>query len=65
MKDVLKYYKDFPKEGIIFVDIIPYLQHKEVFNKLVEEIGKASTSANIVAPERHQRNRLPTCCAAC
>ena len=51
MKDVLKYYKDFPKEGIIFVDIIPYLQHKEVFNKLVEEIGKASTSANIVAPE--------------
>ena len=51
MKEVLKYYKDFPKEGIIFVDIIPYLQHKEVFNKLVEEIGKASTSANIVAPE--------------
>lgn len=51
MKKVLKYYKDFPKEGIIFVDIIPYLQHKEVFNKLVEEIGKASTSANIVAPE--------------
>lgn len=51
MKDVLKYYKDFPKEGIIFVDIIPYLQHKEVFNKLVEEIGKAATAPNIIAPE--------------
>ena len=51
MKEVLKYYKDFPKEGIIFVDIIPYLQHKEVFNKLIAEIGKASTSPNIVAPE--------------
>lgn len=51
MKDVLKYYKDFPKEGIVFVDIIPYLQNKEVFNELVEEIGKAVTSPNIIAPE--------------
>lgn len=51
MKDVLKYYKDFPKEGIIFVDIIPYLQHKAVFNELIAQIGKACTSPNIIAPE--------------
>ena len=51
MKDVLKYYKDFPKEGIIFVDIIPYLQNKEVFNELVEKIGEACTTPNIIAPE--------------
>lgn len=51
MKDVLKYYKDFPKEGIIFVDIIPYLQDKAVFNELIAEVGRLSTAPNIVAPE--------------
>lgn len=51
MKDVLKYYKDFPKEGIIFVDIIPYLQNKAVFNELVAKIGEAVSTPNIIAPE--------------
>lgn len=51
MDKVLKYYKDFPKEGIVFVDIIPYLQRKDVFTKLMAKIGEACTTANIVAPE--------------
>lgn len=51
MKSVLKYYKDFPKEGIIFVDIMPFLQNKEVFNRLMAEVGEACTTPNIVAPE--------------
>ena len=51
MDKVLKFYKDFPKEGIVFVDIIPYLQNKEIFATLMERIGAACTTPNIVAPE--------------
>ena len=40
MKEVLKYYKDFPKEGIIFVDIIPFLQNKAVFKELTKAIAE-------------------------
>ena len=51
MKNTLKFYKDFPKEGIVFVDIIPFLQDKKIFNQLIDELGKAVTAPNIVAPE--------------
>ncbi len=51
MKEVLKYYKDFPKEGIIFVDIIPFLQNKEVFKQLISTVAEACTTPNIIAPE--------------
>jgi adenine phosphoribosyltransferase len=51
MKEVLKYYKDFPKEGIVFVDIIPFLQNKRVYKELIARVGQACTTANIVAPE--------------
>ena len=51
MKEVLKYYKDFPKEGIIFVDIIPFMQNKAVFKELMARVGEACTTPNIVAPE--------------
>lgn len=51
MKEVLKYYKDFPKEGIIFVDIIPFLQNKAVFKQLTVAVAEACTAPNIIAPE--------------
>lgn len=51
MKEVLKYYKDFPKEGIVFVDIIPFLQNKSVFKELTHRVAEACTTPNIVAPE--------------
>ncbi len=51
MKEVLKYYKDFPKEGIIFVDIIPFMQNKAVFKELIARVGEACTTPNIIAPE--------------
>ena len=51
MKEVLKYYKDFPKEGIVFVDIIPFLQNKAIFRELTHRVGEACTSATIIAPE--------------
>lgn len=51
MKEVLKFYKDFPKEGINFIDIMPFIQNKEVFRRLMHEVGEACTAANIVSPE--------------
>ena len=51
MKNALKFYKDFPKEGIVFVDIIPWLQDKEIFAQIIDEIGARLTAPNIAAPE--------------
>lgn len=51
IKEVLKFYKDFPKEGINFIDIIPYLQDKEVYRHLIDRIAECATAPNIVAPE--------------
>ena len=51
MKEALKFYKDFPKEGIVFVDIIPLLQDKKIVAQLIDEIGSRLTAPNIAAPE--------------
>ena len=50
-KEVLKFYPNFPIHGVNFVDIIPFLQDKGVFKELIDDIGKACASPNIVAPE--------------
>ena len=50
-KQVLKFYSNYPIPGVNFVDIIPFLQDKDVFKSLVDDIGRACASPNIVAPE--------------
>ena len=47
----LKFYRDFPLRGVNFVDIIPFLQDKELFNHLIEDLGRLCQSPNIAAPE--------------
>ena len=51
MKEALKFYKDFPKEGIVFVDIIPLMQDKKIFGEVIEKLGEALSAPNIAAPE--------------
>lgn len=51
MKNTLKFYNDFPKKGIVFVDIIPFLQDKAIFTRLIGEIGSCVTAPNVAAPE--------------
>ena len=51
MIETLKFYKNFPKEGINFIDIIPFLQSKRAFREVVEALKKATTAPNIAAPE--------------
>lgn len=50
-KEVLKFYPNFPIHGVNFVDIIPFLQDKEVFKALTDDIGRTCASPNILAPE--------------
>ena len=35
----------------MFVDIIPFLQNKEVFKQLISDVAEACTTPNIIAPE--------------
>ena len=50
-EEVLKFYKDFPIEGINFVDIVPLMQDREVFGALIGEIGHLVTAPSVAAPE--------------
>ena len=50
-EETLKFYQNFPNEGINFVDIMPFLQDKEVFTKLIDEIGSHVTAPTVAAPE--------------
>ena len=51
MIETLKFYKDFPKEGINFIDIIPFLQSKKAFREVIEALKSATTAPNVAAPE--------------
>ena len=33
-------YKDFPKPGILFCDILPVLTHPEIFSELVKKMSE-------------------------
>lgn len=51
MINTLKFYQDFPKKGIKFIDIIPLLQNKAVYKQLIDRLTQLTTAANVVAPE--------------
>ena len=51
MIETLKFYKDFPKEGINFIDIIPFLQSRKAFGEVIAALNKATTAPNVAAPE--------------
>ena len=51
MIENLKFYKDFPKAGISFVDIMPFLQSKEAFSEIMNALCEAVTAPTVAAPE--------------
>lgn len=51
MVNTLKFYQDFPKKGIKFIDIIPFLQDKAVFNQIIDRLVEFTTAPNVAAPE--------------
>ena len=50
-KKLIKFYPDWPKEGVNFVDLLPLLSDARIFGVIVEELGKHVTTPNIAAPE--------------
>ena len=50
-QDYLKFYPDFPTKGVNFVDVLPFMQDKEVFTAITRDLGALCASPNVVAPE--------------
>lgn len=49
--DIINHYPDFPKEGIDFIDILPFLQNKEAFNLLIADIDAHTHCPNVATVE--------------
>ena len=50
-KDAIKFYPDFPIKGVNFVDVIPFMQDKELFRSMTRDLGVLCASPNVTAPE--------------
>ena len=50
-ENVIKHYLDFPKPGIDFIDVLPFLQDKEAFSQAVKEIDRLTTAPNLATVE--------------
>lgn len=50
-ENVIKHYPDFPKPGIDFIDVLPFLQDKEAFRQSISEIDRFSTAPNVATVE--------------
>lgn len=50
-EEVIKHYPDFPKPGIDFIDVLPFLQDKKAFAEAVAEIGRCCTAPNVATVE--------------
>ena len=55
MLETLKFYKNFPKEGINFIDIIPFLQSRKAFTEVIAALNKA---VNALPPRERQITSL-------
>ncbi len=50
-RQYLNFYPDFPIKGVNFVDIIPFLQDKQLFRQLTLDLAALCDAPNIAAPE--------------
>ena len=50
-ENVIKHYLDFPKKGIDFIDVLPFLQNKAAFQQVVNEIDRLTTAPNVATVE--------------
>ena len=49
--DIISHYPDFPKPGIDFIDILPFLSNKEAFKQLIADIDAHTHSPNVATVE--------------
>jgi len=49
--DIINHYPDFPKPGVDFIDIIPFLSNKAAFNEIIADIDANTHCPNVVTVE--------------
>ncbi|MBQ6068072.1 MAG: hypothetical protein IJK84_01085 [Bacteroidales bacterium] len=49
--DIISHYPDFPKPGIDFIDILPFLSNKDAFNQLLADIDAHTHCPNVATVE--------------
>ncbi len=49
--DIINHYPDFPKKGIDFIDILPFLHNKEAFRQVVDDIEAHVHCPNVATVE--------------
>lgn len=50
-EDVIKHYPDFPKPGIDFIDVLPFLHDKQAFSEAIRQIDLCTTAPTVVTVE--------------
>lgn len=50
-EDIIKHYPDFPKPGIDFIDVLPFLHDKQAFCEAVRAIDRLATAPNVATVE--------------
>ena len=50
-ENVIKHYSDFPKPGIDFIDVLPFLHDKQAFSEAIREIDRLITAPNLATVE--------------
>lgn len=45
------YYPHFPKEGIVFIDILPLMSNRKAFKEVIDAIADNVTTGTVLAPE--------------
>lgn len=50
-EDIIKHYPDFPKPGIDFIDVLPFLHDKKAFGEAVHQIDNCCTAPTVVTVE--------------
>ena len=51
VRNRIRFYRDFPKEGILFIDLLPLLGDSDIFAWVVREIAARISSPNVAVPE--------------
>lgn len=51
VRNRIRFYRDFPKEGILFIDLLPLLGDSDIFAWVVQEIAARISSPNVAVPE--------------
>jgi len=50
-EDIIRHYPDFPKPGIDFIDVLPFLHNKQAFGEAIRQIDQFTTAPTIVTVE--------------